>query len=629
MNNRIAAIACISSVAAFAMGMWVSAAAPQTWNVVKTIRLAVPAVCEATPCLEVPGLSKKLFDTAYTTARIRYAADETATRSAGEHAQALIVPHHLLVADRVAQAFDGIASDRDVTVLLIAPNHFNQGRGALITSAQPWNTPYGTLLANTSVVQALTNATSTIVKDDTVFAREHGVYSIVPFIKKSLPNATVVPVMIRDTVSPGVVKELMQHLRATLPEEVLIVGSFDFSHYLPEDVALFHDQTSGAVLQTLDAEGTRNLDIDSRPGLQLVLEMLRASEVAGEGTYGWHQLGRTSSNSIVGKPESAENTSHFTGYYIDTGRVTVPRFTLHVFGDVMLDRLVRTTLDQKGDRWPYAKIERFISGSDITMANLETPLTTFKSVAKPGGVLTFTSEPRHATTLYDLGITLVSLANNHTHNFGEAGLKQTHKYLSEAGVSYFGDPLNRPVIAIRDVRGAKIGFVGFHQFTADNGAPAIAKVIRDLRPKVDYLVVMPHWGVEYQEHGWHPSQEFLAHAMVDAGADVVIGAHPHVVQPIEVYKGKVIFYSLGNFIFDQLFSEPTKTGLTVGVTVEPTTTQFTLMPVYNNAMQMELLLGTKRGILCKDIARNSRVSDEIKKQLINCSFTIPRSYGRQ
>lgn len=624
MNYRIVAITSVSVVAAFALGVWVSAAAPKTWEVLTTVRLVTPSVCEDTSCLTAPGLNKKLFDTAYTTARKRYAADETSTRAAGERARALIVPHHLLVADRIAQAFDGVASDRVVTVLLVAPDHFGQGRSAISTSARSWNTPYGVLDADTAVVNAITAATSSIRIDDTVFAKEHGVYGIVPFIKKSFPNAKIVPVIIRDTTSAAATQALAHSLRVALPEDVLIVGSFDFSHYLPEDVARFHDQTSGAVLQTLDTVGVRNLDIDSRPGLQMVLEMLRADEAEGEATYGWYQLGRTSSNSIVGKPESPENTSHFTGYYVDGGRVTVPRFTVHVFGDMMLDRKVRTTFDQKGDRWPYAKIERFISGSDITMANLETPLTTFKSVAKPGGLLTFTSEPRHAKTLYDLGITVVSLGNNHTHNFGEAGLKQTHKYLTEAGVSYFGDPLNRPVVAVREVRGTKIGFVGFHQFTADNGAPAIAKVIRDLRSKVDYLVVMPHWGVEYQEHGWHSSQEVIGHAMIDAGADVVIGAHPHVIQPVEVYKGKAIFYSLGNFIFDQLFSESTKTGLTVGVTVEPTSTQFTLMPVYNNAMQMELLLGTKRAILCKDLSRNSRVSNDIKQQLVNCSFTLPR-----
>ncbi|MEK7647896.1 MAG: AmmeMemoRadiSam system protein B [Patescibacteria group bacterium] len=624
MNNRIAVVAALSIAAAFGVGFWVSAAAPRTWNVLTTMRFNTPSVCEAVTCHTVPGLSKRLFEDAYAAARMKFAADETATRGDGQRARALIVPHHLLVADRVAQAFDGVASDRKVTVLLIAPNHFTQGRAAVITSARPWNTPFGVLQSNAAAVAALTVATSTIAVEEAPFAKEHAVYSIVPFIRASLPNATIVPIMIRDSVTSDTVAALADIVHANVPDDVLIVGSFDFSHYLPEDVALFHDQTAGTVLQTLDARGARTLDIDSRPGLQFMLEMMRDIDAEGEATLAWRQIARTSSNSITKKPESSENTSHFTGYYVTGGRVEVPRFTIHAFGDMMLDRKVRATFDAKGDRWPYAKIERFISGSDITVANLETPLTTFKSVAKPNGLLTFTSEPRHAKTLYDLGITMVSLGNNHTHNFGESGLKQTHKYLTEASVDYFGDPLNRPVTAIRDVRGQKVGFVAFHQFTGDNGVPALAKMIRELEPKTDYIVAMPHWGVEYQQNGWHSSQEVIAHAMIDAGADVVIGAHPHVVQPIEVYKGKAIFYSLGNFIFDQLFSEPTKTGLTVGLSVEPTATQFILMPVYNNAMQMELLLGSKRAILCKDLSQHSRVSDAIKKQLINCSFSLPR-----
>lgn len=124
---------------------------------------------------------------------------------------------------------------------------------------------------------------------------------------------------------------------------------------------------------------------------------------------------------------------------------------------------------------------------------------------------------------------------------------------------------------IKDVDGIKIGFVSYNQF---NGAPLEQQntidEIKKVKTATDLVIIFCHWGDEYQLKE-NTNQETLAHQFVDAGADLVIGSHPHVIQPMEEYMGKRIYYSLGNFIFDQYFNESVRNGLGVVVQIDKTT----------------------------------------------------------
>lgn len=247
------------------------------------------------------------------------------------------------------------------------------------------------------------------------------------------------------------------------------------------------------------------------------------------------------------------------------------RATILFVGDIMLDRNVRVKTDRAGDfNHPFALIAPTLAAYDAVVGNLEGPITDTAFDMKRGQAMTFTFDPRFAEPLarhFDA----VSLANNHTLNFGEAGLRSTREYLGANGVEYFGDPLNRMgeigrVVAVGDFR---VGLVGYHAFAEPEriAIPRVTAEIARLKREADFVVVMPHWGAEYEPiaHQW---QVAAAHQFVDAGADAVIGGHPHVVQNVEEYRGKKIYYSLGNFIFDQYFSDETMRGIMVGVSFE-------------------------------------------------------------
>jgi poly-gamma-glutamate synthesis protein (capsule biosynthesis protein) len=246
--------------------------------------------------------------------------------------------------------------------------------------------------------------------------------------------------------------------------------------------------------------------------------------------------------------------------------------SLLFFGDLMFDRYIREVAEKKGNDFVFEKITDLLKGNDLVVANLEGPITDnqSKSVGTvPGekGHFIFTFNKSLAETLFRKNIKVANIGNNHILNFGENGLGQTKNYLTENGIEYFGDPKNSENnYLIKELEGIRMGFVGYNQFggktqeTEDN--------IKILKKKADIVAVYAHWGKEYEKMPSESIKNF-AHSFVDNGADLIIGSHPHVVQNMEEYKGKRIYYSLGNFIFDQYFSLETMKGLAVKVMINP------------------------------------------------------------
>ena len=276
------------------------------------------------------------------------------------------------------------------------------------------------------------------------------------------------------------------------------------------------------------------------------------------------------------------------------------------FGDMMLDRGVRAAINKNGAEYPFAQIKNFLQGNDIVVVNAEGPFTDNKSVTlgRKNAPLTFTFDPAILPTLKNLGFTLLGQANNHTLNFGVAGFNHSTTSISEAGLSWFGDPRNtnvKPYIQeIQRGNGENIGknyseriaFIGYNEF-AYKGLENVLQAIKDVRNKATFIVVYPHWGTEYNLK-FTTAQQKVGHAFIDAGADVVIGMHPHVIEPIENYNGKLIFYSLGNFIFDQASSTPTGKGIAVKISLEHSTTTYNIFPFSIIKQQANLLEGDER-----------------------------------
>lgn len=248
-------------------------------------------------------------------------------------------------------------------------------------------------------------------------------------------------------------------------------------------------------------------------------------------------------------------------------------------GDIMLDRLVAVHARREGDAVLFDGVAELLRAADIVVGNLEGSITTFPSVAeRDPKILRFTFDPRFARALKDAGFDALSLANNHALDFGVEGYAQTVGFLQDAGIAPFGHPLNTESLSTSVAVGSTVVcFLGYHSLFDPDSAWVVAELKR-LRPLCSYMVVMAHWGEEYQ-HEPTAHQRAMAHTFVDLGADMVVGAHPHVVQPVEIYNNRAIFYSLGNFIFDQNFQSEVRRGVALQVHFASSTARFTAFPV--------------------------------------------------
>ncbi|MFH0873832.1 MAG: CapA family protein [Candidatus Komeilibacteria bacterium] len=296
--------------------------------------------------------------------------------------------------------------------------------------------------------------------------------------------------------------------------------------------------------------------------------------------------------------------------------------TLLAVGDIMLSRNVAATLKKENDlHYPFSSLQPLISRADIAFGNLESPITPGPVIQT--GSFTFHADPGIEQSLAWAGFDVLSLANNHFPNYGAKGIADTRNLLDQAGIRYTGAGANIEQAltpAIREVCGKKFGFLAFNDgdvvptaygATKKNAGTALMNVdtlkqaVTSLRPQVDYVIVSMHSGTEYSAV---PNQRQIdfAHAAIDNGADLVIGHHPHVVQSIEKYQGKYILYSLGNFIFDQMFSTETRQGLMAEISFDDQgVNDIVLLPTQiENYSQPQILDLTKAG----DIQRRLKIS---------------------
>jgi len=238
---------------------------------------------------------------------------------------------------------------------------------------------------------------------------------------------------------------------------------------------------------------------------------------------------------------------------------------------MLFDRTVRSTMEREGDDYIFSCIGGVLKDADLVVANLEGPITAFPSVSLGSEIgspdnYTFTFPVSTGRLLMRHKIRLVNLGNNHILNFGLEGARATTQFLLGAGVDYFGDPMEQRV-AEETVNGVKLAFINYNEFAPGgwrNSASTTLEQIRSARQENLVPVVYTHWGDEYVAAPERVKE--LAHSFIDAGAAIVIGSHPHVVQENETYKGKYIYYSLGNFIFDQYWNESVRRGLLLHIT---------------------------------------------------------------
>ncbi len=240
---------------------------------------------------------------------------------------------------------------------------------------------------------------------------------------------------------------------------------------------------------------------------------------------------------------------------------------IDVIGDVMMDSHIADYIRTYGAEYPWTDVAPILKQADLAVANLETSVSTRGATKKPEG-FGFRSDPSTLQGLEFGSIDLVSLANNHSLDYGEDALVDTMKHLDDRGIRHAGAGKNleeAEQMITMERNGLTIGFLSYtsiipwKSWIAGKDSPGLAALTKESEErlldnigkssdKCDLLIVLLHWGREYhdQPESW---QRTFARQMVDHGADAVIGTHPHVLQGIELYKNKPILYSIGNFIF--------------------------------------------------------------------------------
>ncbi|MEO8207942.1 MAG: CapA family protein, partial [Chloroflexota bacterium] len=290
-------------------------------------------------------------------------------------------------------------------------------------------------------------------------------------------------------------------------------------------------------------------------------------------------------------------------------------WTLFAGGDILLDRGIAYTVKTlgKGVDFPFdggtativshsccsqfgwktpnmrrtggeGSFRDLIQGADLAIANFENPAPDAFRYHEHGTV--FSADPKLIAGLANAGLDWVSLANNHIRDAGAQGVLDTIRHLDAAGIAHSGagtGVTEAHTAALLDAAGTRVAFLGYDTIapsywtstasrvgSAEMTASALTADIAAARAAgAQVVIVFPHWGIEYTAA---PStkQQRLARAAIDAGADMVIGNHPHWAGAVEIYEGRPIWYALGNFVFDQTWSEPTMEGITLELTFQGT-----------------------------------------------------------
>ena len=196
---------------------------------------------------------------------------------------------------------------------------------------------------------------------------------------------------------------------------------------------------------------------------------------------------------------------------------------------------------REGYDYFLANVRQIFESDDITIVNLEGPLTTSRD-ARSNRKFLFKGDPEYVKILTGSSVEVCNVANNHAKDFGSAGHKETLAVLEEAGIGASG----YNVVCFQEVRGVRVGFLGLTEW--DYSLSEVRSRVANMRSQCDLLIASIHWGEE-GNYSATSTQKSYGRAMIDAGADLVLGHHPHVIGGVEQYKGKYIVYSLGNFCF--------------------------------------------------------------------------------
>jgi AmmeMemoRadiSam system protein B len=461
------------------------------------------------------------------------------------------VPHHLLAADLIARGFWAAAGNRYERVIVISPDHFNRSQRPFASTQKDIDTAFGPLRNDRAATASLL-ADGQLFDESDLFAQEHGIAALLPFVKYFFPDAGIVPVV----VSYGSTRADWERAVAALDKlagpGTLIVQSTDYSHYLPHAAAQRRDQETLNIISAEDVDGIARLvqpdHMDSK-GSQYIQMQLQAGTKGARGTV---IANRSSTEySAIG----TKTTSYIvTIYTTDPRAATYLRYDDHEIvyfgGDVFIGRWLTQPLADPDVAQHIVEEIRSVTHGSPMIVNLEGLLLN----DPPPGLnpdLHVMYSGLALPILKALNVKVAGYANNHSHDLGANGVKESVAILNRAGIVPLGHMQTGSVGRLGLVA---VNFVGARDY---KGYPVIrqaSELERLCRMEVrSPLVAFVHWGEEYMRVA-RPADLAAAETMHGCGVNAVIGAHSHqAATRIEAMQGGEYqtTFSLGNMLFDQ------------------------------------------------------------------------------
>lgn len=518
-----------------------------------------------------------------------------------------IIPHKTLSERKLTDYFREIKrTEEPDTVIIISKSDKLSEKTPIVTHRQTYEFFNANVFPDNFLIDTLVQK-SFVSPDESFFDEQGSVAEVVSCVSRVFENARTITLFI----TPGAGARDIYHLSRALNQltdsvnkNVLVIGLTDWSLSDNPNVRDLRHAKTKRVIGNFEISRIKDIDITSPEVTKVIL---------------YYNHFRKSKDAVFLK-SAGESAGDEAGYVYfkthDEDRADSNAVTLLAFGDIMLDRYVRVLMNTHGLDYPFENItkepDNFMKGVDFIHANLEGPI---KEVPVPTSKsISFRFKPDITQVLKNAGINIVTIANNHALDQGWGGREDTMKFLGEAGIMYFGHPKNEieENHYIAKINDTTIAFAGFDDTIFRVDFEKTAEYIKYLNQKNDHVVVSVHWGIEYVHT---PTQRKIdmARMFVDSGADIVIGHHPHVVQTMEIYKGAPIFYSLGNFVFDQYFSEATQEGLAVGAVLENEKTTVYLFPYKLPKSQPELMTPDERKAFFEKFISWGDYPEELKK----------------
>jgi AmmeMemoRadiSam system protein B len=469
----------------------------------------------------------------------------------GLYVTGISVPHHLLASDLIARGFQAAAGNRYDRVIIVSPDHFSRSRRPMATTQRDINTVFGPVRNDREATGALLQATE-LFDDSALFATEHGIQALLPFVRHFLPNAKIVPIAISYSATREQCDRALTLIERLVGPHTLVVQSTDYSHYLPADVARRRDQETLNIIAANDARPIFRLlqpdHIDSRAAQYMQMQLQKkifksfATVIANRNSAEYSAMGTRTTSYVV--------TVYSTQPPVGADLRYPDQKVIYFAGDTFIGRFLTVPMANQQAAASVERAIKTITAAAPMVVNLEGVVMR----EPPQG----TGDDQHVMyaslaipILKNLNVTVADLANNHGFDLGAAGLAESRSILQRSGIVPLG---HKEVIDLGPLRLLGLNFIGKfgyrdYPMVKDGDLEEVCQMTA--QPP---LLAFVHWGHEYTNTAGAPEYA-AAQSLHECGVDAVIGSHSHQATPqIEAMEGGEyqLTYSLGNFLFDQM-----------------------------------------------------------------------------